>query len=70
MLGHPLTRSTRSVQCVPQALPAQALLLASVLGWGFFYWEPTQVWVRELLESWQVLQAMLNWMNTLGVPDL
>lgn len=47
-----------------------ALLLASVLGWGFFYWEPTQVWVRELLESWQVLQAMLNWMNTLGVPDL
>lgn len=47
-----------------------ALLLVSTLGWGYFYWEPTKEWVRSLLDSWQVLQAMLDWMQAHGAGDL
>ena len=47
-----------------------ALLLVSALGWGYFFWEPTQVWVRSLLESWQVLQALLNWLQDYGAANL
>ena len=47
-----------------------ALLLATTLGWGYFYWEPTQVWVRELLNAWQVLQGMMDWMQAHGAGDL
>ena len=47
-----------------------AMLLVSALGWGYFYWEPTKEWVRALLDSWQVLQAMLDWMQAHGAGDL
>lgn len=47
-----------------------ALLLVSTLGWGYFYWESTKEWVRSLLDSWQVLQAMLDWMQAHGAGDL
>jgi hypothetical protein len=47
-----------------------ALLLVTALGWGYFYWEPTKEWVRALLDSWQVLQAMLDWMQDHGAGDL
>ena len=47
-----------------------ALLLVTALGWGYFYWEPTKEWVRALLDSWQVLQAMLDWMQEHGAGDL
>jgi hypothetical protein len=47
-----------------------ALLLVTTLGWGYFYWEPTKEWVRALLDSWQVLQAMLDWMQDHGAGDL
>ena len=47
-----------------------ALLLVTALGWGYFYWEPTKEWVKALLDSWQVLQAMLDWMQAHGAGDL
>ena len=47
-----------------------ALLLVSAIGWGYFYWESTKEWVRLLLDSWQVLQAMLDWMQAHGAGDL
>lgn len=47
-----------------------ALLLVMVLGWGYFYWESTQAWVRDLLASWQVMQAMMDWMQSHGAGDL
>lgn len=46
------------------------LLLAVALSWGYFYWQPTQDWVRELLSSWQVLQGLLDWMQAHGAGNL
>ena len=50
-------------------LPLAMLLVLSV-SWGYFYWSPTQEWVRQMLASWQVLQSMLDWLQSNGVGDL
>ncbi len=50
-------------------LPLAMLLVLSV-SWGYFYWAPTQDWVREMLASWQVLQGMLAWMQDQGAGEL
>jgi hypothetical protein len=50
-------------------LPLAMLLVLSV-SWGYFYWSPTQDWVREMLASWQVLQGMLDWLQDKGAPEL
>jgi len=47
-----------------------AMLLVLTLSWGYFYWQPTQDWVRDMLDSWQVLQSMLDWMQAHGAGDL
>jgi hypothetical protein len=50
-------------------LPLAMLLVLSV-SWGYFYWAPTQDWVREMLASWQVLQGMLDWLQDHGAGEL
>ena len=50
-------------------LPLAMLLVLSV-SWGYFYWSPTQDWVREMLASWQVLQGMLDWLQEQGAGEL
>ncbi len=50
-------------------LPLAMLLVLSV-SWGYFYWAPTQDWVRDMLASWQVLQGMLDWLQEQGVGEL
>jgi hypothetical protein len=50
-------------------LPLAMLLVLSV-SWGYFYWAPTQDWVRELLSSWQVLQGMMDWLQDHGAGSL
>jgi hypothetical protein len=50
-------------------LPLAMLLVLSV-SWGYFYWSPTQDWVREMLASWQVLQGMLDWLQEKGAGEL
>ena len=50
-------------------LPLAMLLVLSV-SWGYFYWAPTQEWVRALLESWQLLQGMLEWLERYGAEGL
>ena len=50
-------------------LPLAMLLVLSV-SWGYFYWSPTQDWVREMLASWQVLQGMLDWLQDKGAAEL
>lgn len=50
-------------------LPLAMLLVLSV-SWGYFYWSPTQEWVREILASWQVLQGMMDWLQDKGAADL
>jgi hypothetical protein len=50
-------------------LPLAMLLVLSV-SWGYFYWAPTQDWVREMLASWQVLQGMLDWLQEQGAGEL
>jgi hypothetical protein len=50
-------------------LPLVMLLVISV-SWGYFYWSPTQDWVREMLASWQVLQGMLDWLQDNGAGEL
>ncbi len=47
-----------------------AMLLVLSMSWGYFYWSPTQDWVRELLISWQVLQSMMDWLQLHGVGEL
>jgi hypothetical protein len=50
-------------------LPLAMLLVLSV-SWGYFYWLPTQEWVRSMLDSWQVLQSMMAWLKAHGAPEL
>lgn len=50
-------------------LPLAMLLVLSV-SWGYFYWSPTQDWVRDMLASWQVLQGMLDWLQDKGAGEL
>jgi len=50
-------------------LPLAMLLVVSV-SWGYFYWSPTQDWVREMLASWQVLQGMMDWLQDKGAAEL
>jgi hypothetical protein len=50
-------------------LPLAMLLVLSV-SWGYFYWLPTQDWVRDMLTSWQVLQSMMDWLQENGAEGL
>jgi hypothetical protein len=50
-------------------LPLAMLLVLSV-SWGYFYWSPTQDWVRDMLASWQVLQGMMDWLHDNGAGEL
>jgi hypothetical protein len=50
-------------------LPLAMLLVLSV-SWGYFYWSPTQDWVRDMLASWQVLQGMMDWLQDNGAAEL
>lgn len=50
-------------------LPLAMLLVLSV-SWGYFYWAPTQEWVRDMLASWQVLQGMMDWLQSNGAGEL
>jgi hypothetical protein len=47
-----------------------ALLLVLSLSWGYFYWEPTQDWVRDTLSSWLLLQSALDWLQDHGAGHL
>lgn len=50
-------------------LPLAMLLVLSV-SWGYFYWSPTQDWLRDMLASWQVLQGMMDWLQDKGAAEL
>ena len=50
-------------------LPLAMLLVLSV-SWGYFYWTPTQDWVRDMLASWQLLQGMMDWLQDNGAGEL
>jgi len=47
-----------------------AMLLVLSLSWGYFYWSTTQDWVRDILNSWQVLQSMMDWLQLQGAGEL
>jgi hypothetical protein len=47
-----------------------AMLLVLSLSWGYFYWSPTQDWVRDMLASWQVLQGLMDWLQDNGAGEL
>ena len=47
-----------------------AMLLVLSLSWGYFYWSATQDWVRAMLNSWQVLQSMMDWLQSHGAGEL
>lgn len=47
-----------------------AMLLVLSVSWGYFYWLPTQDWVRETLDSWHVLQSMMDWLQANGATGL
>ena len=47
-----------------------AMLLTVTVSWAYFYWEPTQVLVRDMLASWQMLQSMTDWLRENGAGDL
>ena len=47
-----------------------AMLLTVTVSWAYFYWEPTQVFVRDALASWQMLQSMMDWLQDNGAGDL
>jgi hypothetical protein len=53
-----------------QSLLPLAMLLVLSVSWGYFYWSPTQDWVRDMLASWQVLQGMLDWLQDKGAGEL
>jgi hypothetical protein len=46
------------------------MLMAVSLSLGYFYWQPTQDWVRGMLDSWQVLQSMMDWLQARGAGGL
>jgi Etoposide-induced protein 2.4 (EI24) len=48
------------------------LLLAAsaVFGLGWYWWEPSVTGVRSLLEEWDLLAALFEWLDAIGVPDL
>ena len=46
------------------------MLLALTLSLGYFYWQPTQDWVRGMLDSWQMLQSMMDWLQARGAGGL
>jgi len=46
------------------------MLLALTLSLGYFYWQPTQDWVRGMLDSWQMLQSMMDWLQACGAGGL
>jgi hypothetical protein len=45
------------------------LMAAVVFGLGWFWWEPSVAGVRALLEGWDLLAALFEWLDALGVPD-
>jgi hypothetical protein len=46
------------------------MLLAVTMSLGYFYWQPTQDWVRDMLASWQMLQSMMDWLQARGASGL
>jgi hypothetical protein len=46
------------------------MMLALTMSLGYFYWQPTQDWVREMLDSWQMLQGMMDWLQARGAGGL
>jgi hypothetical protein len=46
------------------------MLLALAMSLGYFYWQPTQDWVRDMLASWQMLQSMMDWLQARGAGGL
>ncbi|MDP1534676.1 MAG: hypothetical protein Q8L92_13970, partial [Rubrivivax sp.] len=42
----------------------------AVFGLGWFYWEVAVAGVRGFLEQWSLVQAMLDWLNSVGFGDL
>jgi hypothetical protein len=46
------------------------MLLALAMSLGYFYWQPTQDWVRQMLDSWQMLQSMMDWLQARGAGGL
>jgi Etoposide-induced protein 2.4 (EI24) len=46
------------------------MLLAVTMSLGYFYWQPTQDWVRDMLASWQMLQSMMDWLQARGAGGL
>ncbi len=46
------------------------MLLAVTLSLGYFYWQPMQDWVRGMLDSWQMLQSMMDWLQARGAGGL
>lgn len=46
------------------------MLLTLTMSLGYFYWQPTQDWVRDMLASWQMLQSMMDWLQARGAGGL
>ena len=45
------------------------LAVAVVLGLGWMYWESTVAGVRATLERWELLNAMFQWLESMGATD-
>jgi len=54
------------------ALSVLPLLLMGGLAWamGFFFWESSVGGVRSWLESWNLLAALMNWLDSVGLTGL
>jgi Etoposide-induced protein 2.4 (EI24) len=46
------------------------LMVGMGLGLGYFFWEPALDWVREMLDSWALINMFWSWMQGLGVGQL
>ena len=46
------------------------LMLALSLGLGYFFWDTAVNWVLLRLESWNLLQSALGWLQSMGAGDV
>ncbi len=45
------------------------LVAGAVFGLGWYWWEPWVAGVRGLLEQWDLLAALFEWLDSMGLPD-
>jgi Etoposide-induced protein 2.4 (EI24) len=47
-----------------------AVMAALALGLGYFFWDPALVWVRANLESFELVNTFIGWLERYGLSNL